>query len=498
MKKKVIIGLVVLAVIVSGFLFFNVTDKSDASDIIVPVKSGRFVVDITTTGELEAKNSVKILGPTRLREFRIYQVSILDIIDEGTVVEKGDWIATLDKSEFNTKLQEEQIELEQAEALFIQSQLDTTLQMREARDELINLAYAVEEMQIQLDQSQFEPPATIKQAEIDLEKAKRALEQATQNYKIKLEQNKAKMNEVAAERRKAQNEYNSIQSLEESFRISAPEPGMLVYYKGFDGKPIKAGSQINSWDPVVATLPDLSVMLSKTYINEVDVRKVKRGQKVEIGLDAFPDKKLKGTVIRVANVGEQSPNSDSKVFEATIEIEGTDPLLRPAMTTSNKIFVNEMDSALSVPLESLHSKDDSIAYVFVRSGLKINKQEVLVGETNSNEAVIKLGLEPEDRVYLSVPSGADDNPIAMLDELNGKRSTKNEEQDQPQEPKTMTITLPDGTTREVTPEQMERMRERMGSGQGRPGGGRRGGGAGEQTPGGSTAGGNGNAQRQAQ
>jgi HlyD family secretion protein len=44
--------------------------------------------------------------------------------------------------------------------------------MRQARDELINLEYAVEEMQIKLDQSQFEPPATIKQAEIDLDKAK--------------------------------------------------------------------------------------------------------------------------------------------------------------------------------------------------------------------------------------------------------------------------------------------------------------------------------------
>ena len=90
---------------------------------------------------------------------------------------------------------------------------------------------------------------------------------------------------------------------------------MVIYTKGWDGKPIKAGSQISTWRPVVATLPDLSVMLSKTYHNEVDVRKVKTGQKVEIGLDAFPDKKLTGVVTRVANVGEQRPNSDSKVLK---------------------------------------------------------------------------------------------------------------------------------------------------------------------------------------
>lgn len=471
MKKKVIIGLIAVAVIISGFLFFNIADPTEGDEIIVPVKYGKFIVDITTTGELEAKNSVKIMGPTGLRQFRIYSVSIQDIIDEGTLVQKGDWIATLDKSEFNSKLQDEQLELEQKQSEYIQVQLDTTLQMRQARDELINLEYGVEEMQIKLDQSQFEPPATIKQAEIDVDKARRAFDQARKNYQIKLEQNEAKMTEVAADRRKSQKEYDEMLALAQSFQIMAPEPGMVVYHKGYDGKPIKAGSGMSTWDPVVATLPDLTIMLSKTYINEVDVRKIKPGQNVEIGLDAFPEKKAVGTVLRVANVGEQSPNSDSKVFEATIEIEGTDALLRPAMTTSNKVIVNQMDSALFVPLESLHSKDDSIAFVYKKSGLKVVKQEVQVGEANSNEAVIKLGLEPDDRIYLSVPGGLEENEISLLAALDGKRTEKEEPKEE--KPKTRTITLPDGTTREVTEEQMKR----RGAGRSGGGGGQRRGGS---------------------
>jgi HlyD family secretion protein len=473
MKKNIIIALAAVAVVVSGFLFFKVSDKVENTEIIVPVKSGKFVVDINTTGELEAKNSVKIMGPAGLREFRVYQVSIQDIIEEGTIVRKGDWIATLDQSDFNSKLQDQQLDLEKRESEYIQVQLDTTLQMRQARDELVNLRYAVEEMQIKLDQSQFEPPATIKQAEIDLDKARRALEQAQQNYKIRLEQNKAKMTEVAAERRKKQNEYNAMLDLVKTFQITAPEPGMVVYTKGFDGKPMKAGSQIHTWDPVVATLPDLSIMLSKTYINEVDVRKIKPGQVVEIGLDAFPEKRLKGKVIRVANVGEQSPNSDSKVFEATIEIEGTDDLLRPAMTTSNKIIVNELSDVLSVPLESLHSHNDSISFVYKKAGLKTVKQEVQIGETNSNEAVITLGLEAGERIFLSIPTNVKDVAINLLPELDGKRMRK-ENEGQALAPKTTTITLPDGTTREVTEEQMQRMRERRaggGNGGGRPAGG---------------------------
>jgi multidrug resistance efflux pump len=470
MKKQVIFGLVAVAVILSGFLFYNMSKKTGATDIVIPVGNGKFIVDITTTGELEAKNSVKIMGPAGLREFRVYQVSIQDIVDEGTIVQRGDWIATLDQSDFNTRLQDKQIDLEQKQSEYIQVQLDTTLQMRQSRDELINLAYAVDEMQIKLDQSKFEPPATIKQAEIDLDKARRALEQAHQNYKIKSEQNKAKMVDVAAERRKTQNEYDAMQSLAKSFQIMAPEPGMVVYAKGFDNKPIKAGSQIHMWDPVVATLPDLSIMISKTYINEVDVRRVKSGQKVEIGLDAFPDKRLSGVITRVANVGEQSPNADAKVFEATIEIAGTDPLLRPAMTTSNKIVVNQLDSVIYVPLECLHSKDDSIAFVYKRAGIKAVKQEVQLGETNSNEATITLGLTANDKVYLSIPVGMDEADIALLPEMDGKRQKKEETQ-VAEAPETMTITLPDGTTRELTPEQMQRFKDRQSQGgQARQGG----------------------------
>ena len=443
MKKYSLITIGAVVVVVVLFFTFKGTGKSEVNEVLLPVKSGKFVVDITTTGELEAKNSVKIQGPTRLREHRIYNVTINDIVPEGTVVKKGEWIANLDRSEFNTKLQDQQIELEQAQSQYIQTQLDTALQMRQARDELINLEYAVEEAELVLEQSAYEPPATVKQNEINWEKAKRNFQQAKDNYNIKYQQNKAKMADVAAERRKSQRELNSMMELANSFTVFAPEDGMVIYAKGWDGKAIKAGSQINSWDPTVATLPDLTTMVSKTYINEVDVRKIISGQQVEIGLDAFPEKKLKGLVTNVANVGEQRPNSDAKVFEAIIEIQGTDEMLKPSMTTSNRIITSVLDSALFIPLECLHSKDDSISFVFVRNGIKKVKQEIQLGGTNNNEAVVKLGLEDGDRVYLSVPGGMDDEPIALLPELDGKRNIQ-EEPKVEEKPKERVITLPDG------------------------------------------------------
>lgn len=426
-KRNLLIGAGVLVVLVIGYFVVKGDKDAETAAILSNVKQGQFRVEIETTGELEAKNSVKILGPNQLRNFQIWQVTIQSIVNEGTVVKKGDWIATLDRSEFQTKFTAKQIELDKASSKFNQTQLDTTLQLRQARDELINLKYAVEESGIVLEQSKFEPPASIKQAEINLDKAKRAYTQALENYKIKKNQNIEKMREVAAELRKVQSEYDGMTKVLESFNVLAPEDGMVIYQKHWDGKPIKAGSRIDMWDPTVATLPDLTTMMSKTFVNEVDIRKVQKGQPVEIGLDADPDKKLVGTVMSVANVGEQRPNSDAKVFEVLVEITGTDPTLRPSMTTSNKIIASVLDSALYVPLESLHSQYDSVTYVFKREGLNTIKQEVIVGQTNANEAVILGGLKLADRIYLSIPSGLEDQEIALLPELNGKRGKKEKE-----------------------------------------------------------------------
>ena len=368
------------------------------------------------------------MGPAGLRDFRIFQTTIQSIVDEGTIVAKGEWVATLDRSEFQTKLNDKTIELDRENAEYIQTQLDTTLELREARDQLINLRYAVDEKKIVFEQSKFEPPATIKQAEINVERAQREYSQALENYKIKKKKNAAKMREQNAELRKVQSEYDAMMKAIEEFRIVAPEAGMVIYHKSWDGKPLKAGSQINMWEPTVATLPDMTTMMSKTYVNEVDVRKIKPGQRVEVGLDAYPDKKLVGSVTRVANVGEQRPNSDAKVFEVSVEINGTDPTIRPSMTTSNKIITHLIDKALFVPLECLHSHFDTVTFVFKREGLNIVKQEVVMGETNANEAVIVAGLEEGDRVYLSLPGGQEDKDIVLLPEMNGKRKKKEEEQ----------------------------------------------------------------------
>lgn len=413
MNKNLIIAITAIAGIILLYILLSGSGGKNEEAIITEVKKGNFEVNVTTTGELQAKNSEKIMGPSGLSQAGLWRVKITDLVPEGTIVSEGDYIATLDRTEISTKLKDLASELEKTKSQYLQTKLDTTLELREKRDELVNLKFALEERQIEVKQSKFEPPAIQRQAEIELEKAKRKYDQSLKNYKIKQEQSKAKMTEVGATLAQHQTKYDYLRELVQQFVINAPKKGMVSYERQWGGKKKTVGSSISPWDPVVATLPDLSQMISHTYVNEVDISKIKKGQKVEIGIDAFPNKKFTGQVIEVANVGEELPKTDAKVFEVVIDIQGTDTTLRPSMTTSNKIITNEIENAIFIPLEALHS-NDTATYVFKKDGRRITKQEVKTGPSNENQIVILEGLKAQDEIYLSIPDDSKEIKLSSL------------------------------------------------------------------------------------
>ncbi|MCB8965148.1 MAG: efflux RND transporter periplasmic adaptor subunit [Bacteroidales bacterium] len=401
MKKKIIIAFVVVIALVLGFTFFGSSGKDKAAPQFVKVEQGKFEILVIVTGELKAQNSEDIMAPTELRgrTFRISEVKIQDLIPEGTVVDSGEYVATLDRSALSNQLKTTEDDLEKSLQSYLKAQLDTTLQLRELRNNLINLKFDMEEKHIVLEQSKYEPPATQRQAQINLDKAEREFKQASHNYNLKKDQAEASMKEVGINLERQRRERQDMLDVLDKFVIRAPKQGMVIYYREWSGSKRKVGSNVSPWDLTVATLPDLSVMNSKTYVNEIDISKVKKNQSVRVTVDAFPEKKFTGEVVDVANIGEQLPNTDAKVFEVVIRVNEYDPILRPSMTTGNQIITNVYDSVMYIPLEALHA-NDSISYVFTRKG---KRQVVVPGEMNENYIIVEQGLGIDDEIYLSMP-----------------------------------------------------------------------------------------------
>jgi multidrug efflux pump subunit AcrA (membrane-fusion protein) len=271
----------------------------------------------------------------------------------------------------------------------------------------------MEEKKLAMQQSKYEPAAIQRQAEIDYEKAIRTLEQKTDNYKTQRAQSVTKMLIIGSDVSKAKSKLDRLLNIVEKLTIKAPKDGMLIYEKSWDGKKKTVGSMLNMWESVVATLPDLREMQSITYINEVDIQKVKLGQKVIITLDAQPGKQLEGNVKSIANMGEQKPNSDAKVFEVVIDIITRDTTLKPSMTTSNKIITEVINKSTIVPLECIHA-DKNINFVFKKTDNGFQRQEVKLGTANETEITVLKGLLKDDEVYLSLPADTSNKPLVRL------------------------------------------------------------------------------------
>jgi len=411
MKKSIIYGLIAVAVAVAAYFAFRPDASSSKAEIYAEVKKSNFVVAVNATGELKAKKSIKIRGPQGMRSAGIYNTTIKDLIPEGTVVKKGEYVASLDKTELATKITGVQTDIEKELTKLEQIKIDTAIQMKGIRDDMANMMFSMAQERLEIERNKFEPQMVIDQSVLKLENSERSMEQLKGKTELMVIQSDAKVREIQANLKQFDGKLKQMTDLAASFMITAPEDGMLIYEKSWNGKKMP-GSQISAWDPTVAELPDLTKMTSVVYINEIDISKIKKGQKVNVKVDAFPDIDFDGQIISVANIGQELRGQEAKVFEIVVSINQVDDVLRPSMTTTNEIKIYEYEDIVNIPLEAFFS--DSIDYVFVKGSSGIVKQQIVSGASNENDIIVVEGLSIDDKVLLTPPDNSDKVPYKFL------------------------------------------------------------------------------------
>ncbi|MQY63316.1 MAG: RND transporter, partial [Calditrichaeota bacterium] len=166
MNKQKYFIIVVPIILVIMALYFTRTKAEGAADLVVNPSQGPFRVTVTTTGEIRALKNTPIMGPKTARRSRgVQNLTILKLVPEGTLVEKGDFVAELDKSSIQDQINSLELTLEQYENNIEQVRLDCTMTLANARNELINLEFTTEEKLLYAEQSRFEAPAVVRQAE---------------------------------------------------------------------------------------------------------------------------------------------------------------------------------------------------------------------------------------------------------------------------------------------------------------------------------------------
>lgn len=368
------------------------------------VKIGNLDAVVESVGEVKGEKATEINLPDVIcdRELRIWQVKIVDMVEEGKIVRKGDYIAQLDQTNLSNQMRDRMQEKEKADADLKNARIDSTVRLTQRREEITNALLDLEYGKIDLEQSKYESAAYQRKAQMTYQKGEIQLEKKRRDYL--LERNRLKMNVQRLEERVEwlNDLIGRYQQAMRSTRITTPQDGIVMPGTNWDGSKYSKDDEISIWRPLIATLPDMSTVISETYVKEIDISKIAVGDSVSITIDALPDNVYSGKVNYVASIGEDHQGFDMKVFRVIVRFDSSDSDLKPGMTCTNNIVFDHYRNQPLIPTEALF-RDSLKQVVYLKRGGQVIAQPVEIGVENQGMAVVLKGLKEGDRVMLTPP-----------------------------------------------------------------------------------------------
>jgi len=244
--------------------------------------------------------------------------------------------------------------------------------------------------------------------------AKRELNRARKAAISKLAQAEARWKSAQAQYSVQQRQLKEFSEQVQKCIITASKPGLVVYGGGGDEQfyygdqeRIREGGTVRERQSIL-TIPDMTKMGVKVKIPESYIKQVKKAQKVHITVDAFPDQRLTGEVVKVGVLPDSQNrwmSPDIKVYLTTIKIDGIYDWLKPGMTAKVEIMVDRLPEVVYVPVSAVAPLDGK-QVCHVVSGGAARPREVEIGQFNETFIEIKNGLKEGERVLLRPPETA--------------------------------------------------------------------------------------------
>jgi multidrug resistance efflux pump len=238
--------------------------------------------------------------------------------------------------------------------------------------------------------------------------AARELSRARKAAISKLAQAQAKLKSAQGQHDIQSRQRKELSEQLDACVIKATKPGLVVYGRGGDDmfyyggeERIREGATVRERQSII-TIPDMSKMSVRVKVHESYIRKVKKGQKARITVDAFADKLIDGEVTSVGVLPDSQNmwmNPDMKVYLTTITLSGTNDWLKPGMNAKVEIMVNRLEDVTYVPIQAV-SPYQGKQVCYVVGGGKPDRRTVETGEFNDEFIEVKTGLKEGEKVLL--------------------------------------------------------------------------------------------------
>lgn len=184
--------------------------------------------------------------------------------------------------------------------------------------------------------------------------------------------------------------------------IRAPHAGTLLLRDLTEGQVI-TGAAAQNGGTLLGEVADLTQLMVRTNINEIDVARIKVSDHARVRVDSMRSVQLSGSVKRIATSALESSGDRTRVFPVDVILEQADERLRPGMSATVMFTLARVDDVIAAPLNTVFSTAESARYVFLRKGETFVAHGVEIGIADTRNVQIISGLQIGDEVARSRP-----------------------------------------------------------------------------------------------
>jgi HlyD family secretion protein len=450
-------ALVLMLLVGSGVYFFFIRGETSEtfSPIVADVTRGEFVAHVLDQGEVQSSENVEIRCEAKARNGLL---TVLRAVPEGTFVKEGDFLVQLDATGYEKELEQQKVVMANAETQKIQA--ETTVETAkatlkeylqgtfvEAKKMIENEIFDAESLiatslqNLKQAETNFEhnkklaakayitPQAlesaefAVKNAQIQVRKARNMLELAEQKMEVLLEitskkfilQYEADIKAAEVTLRSQTEAYevekNKIAEIERMYEkclIKVPKgvSGQVVFAKessrGGQDWVLEEGGTVRE-NQVLIRLPNPNKMEVKALINEQSITQVAVGMPAKIRVDALNNQELKGVVTKVNQYAEQSGWMSTSIRKYAVFVRIINPpeSLKPGMNSSVSIQTQYKEDALIAPIQTIYGVQDK-QYCLVKKGENgWETREVKTAGENAQHVLIDEGLKVGEKLVMN-------------------------------------------------------------------------------------------------
>jgi len=384
----------------------SVAEKSAQSVIAaVPVikpTQGKLEVRARISGTSAARTFANVTAPMIRGPEGNRPMVLLKLAPSGSMVKKGDLIATIDGQTLQDHIDDVKDTVESAEA-------DVRKRKAELEIDWKNMQLTVAVAKADLDKARLDARAAEVRTDIERQLLQLNSEEADARYKQLQSDIENTRRRQAAEirileltmerhRRHLDRHANDLKR----FSIHASIDGLVVYqtiWGGSSMRQIEAGDQVMTGQPFMKVVNPASMML-EAKINQAESDRFRLGMPAQMKLDAFPGLTLKGQIFSIGAIatGGRSQNFFIRNVPIRVSFDTVDPKLIPDLSGSADVLLESSEAgATLVPLGSL-AEEDGKSFVQVKTAKGFEKKEVKTGLRNDTHAVILSGLAADQEI----------------------------------------------------------------------------------------------------